>query len=182
MIHKSEWLNIATAAMVGIMIFTHQFSPNVDVDGIAEIIAADGIAEIIAADVPLPRKRPFTEKEIICMTDNVYHEARGEPGIGQRAVVDVVLNRMKDSKRRWPRDVCGVVYQPWAFSWTMDEAIVNDFGTWLTIKLRVKVWMENHHNGIVKANHYHTVDISPSWNNNMHKETVIGAHAFFQDF
>lgn len=174
MIHKSEWLNIAMAIMVGSMVLAHQLTPGPELN-------AAGIAAIIDADVPLPRKRPFTEKEIVCMTNNVYHEARGESGLGQRAVVDVVLNRMTDPKHRWPRDVCGVVYQPWAFSWTMNDVTVNDFGTWMTIKLRVKLWMENHDKGIVDANHYHTVDISPEWDNNMNRVATIGLHAFFED-
>ena len=116
------------------------------------------------------------------MTDNVYHEARGESDLGQRAVVDVVMNRMYDAKNRWPKDVCGVIYQYKAFSWTLGDAVVNDFGTWLDIRAKVKSWMKHHNKRVVKANHYHTVDISPSWNNNMHQEAVIGAHAFFQDF
>lgn len=176
MIHKSEWLNIATAAMVGIMSITVALQPQPMLD-------TQRVASIIDAYVPMPVPRPvhYSEEAITCMTDNVYHEARGEPGIGQRAVVDVTLSRMYDKKNRWPKTVCEVVYQPFAFSWTSESTEVNDPMLWLTLRLRVKLWMENYGKGIVDANHYHTVDISPKWDNNMQEVAVIGAHAFYED-
>ena len=53
---------------------------------------------------------------VICLALNIYHEARGEPIEGQRAVASVTLNRTLDP--RWPSTVCGVVYDPQQFSWT----------------------------------------------------------------
>ena len=44
-----------------------------------------------------------------CLTAAVYYEARSEPAEGQRAVAQVVLNRVRD--RAFPHSVCGVVYQ-----------------------------------------------------------------------
>ena len=173
MIHKSEWFNIIAAIVLLCMFAALYFKPMPELD-------AAGITNIIEEYVPLPRVRPFTQAEIVCMTDNVYHEARGESGLGQRAVVDVVMNRMQDPEHRWPRDVCGVVYQPFAFSWTSTNATVDDIATWFTIKLRVKVWMESHDKGIVDANHYHTLDINTDWDNNMVEEKIIGMHAFFE--
>jgi len=49
------------------------------------------------------------EAAIVCLALNLYHEARGEPVIGQIAVSQVVLNRVKD--KRYPNTVCGVVRQ-----------------------------------------------------------------------
>jgi len=39
----------------------------------------------------------------------IYYEARGQSRAGQIAVGQVVLNRTRD--RRFPSDICGVVYQ-----------------------------------------------------------------------
>ena len=53
---------------------------------------------------------------IKCLTDNMYHEARGQGTAGLLAVSSVVLNRVKD--RRFPNTICEVVKQgPMRESW-----------------------------------------------------------------
>jgi spore germination cell wall hydrolase CwlJ-like protein len=64
----------------------------------------------------------FSEADLKCLTDNVYHEARGEPEQGRYAVIFSTLSRVLDSK--YPDTICGVVHQPWQFSWTMDKKIL----------------------------------------------------------
>ena len=44
-----------------------------------------------------------------CMALATYKEARGEPIIGQAAVIKVILNRMKHAE--FPSTACGVVFQ-----------------------------------------------------------------------
>ncbi len=44
-----------------------------------------------------------------CLTAAIYYEAASEPDAGQRAVAQVVLNRV--AHPAWPKTVCGVVYQ-----------------------------------------------------------------------
>lgn len=44
----------------------------------------------------------------------VYSEARGESYEGQVAVASVVINRVLDN--RWPNNVEGVIFEPWAFT------------------------------------------------------------------
>jgi spore germination cell wall hydrolase CwlJ-like protein len=67
-------------------------------------------------------ERHFTKEQLQCLTDNVYHEARGEPKQGRYAVVFATLERVLDKK--FPKSICGVVHQPWQFSWTKDEKIL----------------------------------------------------------
>ena len=43
----------------------------------------------------------------VCLAMTVYYEARAEPVIGQYAVAEVVMNRVRDP--RFPDTVCGVV-------------------------------------------------------------------------
>jgi hypothetical protein len=50
-----------------------------------------------------------TKKQIDCLADNIYHEARNEPEKGKVAVALVTLNRVEDP--RFPKDICGVVKQ-----------------------------------------------------------------------
>ena len=65
---------------------------------------------------PLPVKKPtlFSPQQITCIATAVYHEARGEPSIGQVAVAHVILNRV--SARQWGNIPCEVVYQPYQFT------------------------------------------------------------------
>src|SRR5688572_1678743 len=44
-----------------------------------------------------------------CLADAIYYEAGFEPVAGQRAVAQVVVNRVRD--RNFPKSVCGVVFQ-----------------------------------------------------------------------
>jgi spore germination cell wall hydrolase CwlJ-like protein len=44
-----------------------------------------------------------------CLTDAIYYEAANEPEAGQRAVAQVILNRMRHPT--FPNSVCGVIYQ-----------------------------------------------------------------------
>ena len=46
---------------------------------------------------------------VMCLALNVYHEAKNQSLIGQIAVAQVVMNRVKDE--RYPDNVCDVVYQ-----------------------------------------------------------------------
>ena len=53
-------------------------------------------------------------RELMCLSTAVYHEARGEPLIGQVGVAHVILNRVNSS--RFPDTVYKVVYQPKQFT------------------------------------------------------------------
>gem|GEM_PF-2173639 len=67
-------------------------------------------------------KSYFSEDELKCLTDNLYHEARGEPKQGRYGVIFATLERVLSKK--FPHSICGVVHQPWQFSWTKDEKIL----------------------------------------------------------
>lgn len=53
------------------------------------------------------------ETAILCLALNIYHEARGEPIVGQRAVAQVTMNRAGGD----PEKVCSEVFKPKQFSW-----------------------------------------------------------------
>ena len=57
-----------------------------------------------------------TPSEVTCLADNIYFEARNQGLAGQLAVVNVVVNRVADS--RYPDTICEVVKQgPTRLSW-----------------------------------------------------------------
>lgn len=61
---------------------------------------------------------------LLCLSLNIYFEARGEPLEGQEAVAAITMNRSKDKDK--PMSVCSVVYEPGAFSWTRHHMKVKD--------------------------------------------------------
>ena len=54
-------------------------------------------------------KPPASKKELQCLAQNVYFEARGESSDGQLAVALVTMHRVKS--RRYPSTICNVVWQ-----------------------------------------------------------------------
>lgn len=55
-------------------------------------------------------------KQIMCLAENIYFEARAEGEAGKAAVGNVVKNRIADS--RWPSTYCDVIFQgPTRESW-----------------------------------------------------------------
>lgn len=64
-----------------------------------------------------PPEMNFTNRDKECMATALYHEARGEPKAGQKAVLGVILERAKQP-RVFGNGVCGVVFKKGQFSWT----------------------------------------------------------------
>ena len=51
------------------------------------------------------------DRAVRCLTDAIYYEAANEPVEGQRAIAQVIVNRVRD--KHFPKSVCGVVYEGW---------------------------------------------------------------------
>lgn len=70
----------------------------------------------------------FSSREIRCLADNTYHEARGEGLKGWLGVIHVTLNRVESKK--FPADLCDVVYEKThktcQYSWVCDKNIQRD--------------------------------------------------------
>lgn len=81
----------------------------------------------------------YTERDIKCLTDNVYHEARNQKPIVQQAVVNLVFSRTEYSL--YPNSVCKVIYQPYQFSWTLVMPKVKEHETYQVINKRVRGWV-----------------------------------------
>lgn len=62
-----------------------------------------------------------SNKDLMLLARLINGEARGEPYEGQVAVGAVIMNRTRDS--RFPRTIAGVIYQPGAFTATVDGQI-----------------------------------------------------------
>jgi len=58
----------------------------------------------------------LSKRQIECLSKAAYFESKGESDKGMLAVIHTTLNRVKDN--RFPKTVCGVVYQKSQYSWT----------------------------------------------------------------
>ena len=121
-----------------------------------------------------------------CLTAAIYYEAASEPDQGQRAVAQVVLNRVAHPS--YPNTVCGVVYQGserstgCQFSFTCDGSLarVPSRSFWS----RARDVAASALSGYVEpsvglATHYHTNAVHPYWAPSLHFITGIGAHRFY---
>ena len=121
-----------------------------------------------------------------CLTAAIYYEAASEPDGGQRAVAQVVLNRL--AHPAYPKTVCGVVYQGserptgCQFSFTCDGSLARapQRYFWQRAEEVARAALS----GAVYApaglaTHYHTIQINPYWAPSLHYLTTIGAHRFY---
>ena len=58
------------------------------------------------------------ELALMCLSLNIYYEARNQPLRGQMAVAEVVLNRVED--KNFPDTICEVVMEGPTYSWKPD--------------------------------------------------------------
>lgn len=117
---------------------------------------------------------------VLCMALNIYHEARGEPYLGQIAVAHVVMNRVKDS--RWPTSVCAVIGQKAQFSWTETtrEAPKDEVSLSQAIRIAKMVVQGECLDPTNGATHYHHKDINPRWARNLTVTYRKGNHVFLR--
>lgn len=123
-----------------------------------------------------------------CLSDAIYYEAGFEPEDGQRAVAQVILNRVRDPN--FPDTVCGVVYQGWQrktgcqFSFVCDGSL-NRRPPMADQKEHAKAIATQALSGVVveavgTATHYHTDYVDPYWRPTLVEITKIGQHIFYK--
>ncbi|MDF0488558.1 cell wall hydrolase [Sphingomonas sp. H39-1-10] len=153
-----------------------------------EAAAADA-ADFDAAPAFLGRARTPDDaaRAIDCLTAAIYYEARSESDEGERAVAQVVLNRVRDPA--FPDSICGVVYQGSArssgcqFSFTCDGSMNHPIepSAWA----RARAVATGALAGLVyapvgSATFYHANYVSPWWATSMRQVAAVGAHIFYR--
>jgi hypothetical protein len=122
-----------------------------------------------------------------CLAQAVWYEAASESEAGQRAVAQVVLNRV--AHPAWPSSVCGVVYQGSArstgcqFTFTCDGSLARrPSGTSWTRAQRIasEALAGSVYSPVGLATHYHTLWVSPYWAGTLDHIGTIGAHRFYK--
>lgn len=145
---------------------------------------------------PNPPARPFSfakadeaarSRALECLTSAVYYEAGSESSDGQRAVAQVVLNRVRHPA--FPASVCGVVYEGSTrptgcqFTFTCDGSLSRTPVPSLWERAR-KVATAALNGQVYKpagnATHYHADYVVPYWAATLTKNAVVGAHIFYR--
>ncbi len=145
--------------------------------------------------LPIRPMKPFTlslatqdgSRALTCLTQAVYYEAAREPQLGQEAVAQVVLNRLRHPA--YPKSVCGVVYQGSArstgcqFTFTCDGALAStpESSLWLRAQDVAGRALNGYVvKGVGSATHYHAEYVAPYWAPTLVKMAKIGAHIFYR--
>jgi hypothetical protein len=122
-----------------------------------------------------------------CLTQAVYYEAAREPELGQAAVAQVVLNRLRHPG--YPKSVCGVVYQGSArttgcqFTFTCDGSLgrAPEPALWSAANAVARRALSGHVvREVGSATHYHADYVAPYWAPTLVKLAQIGAHIFYR--
>jgi spore germination cell wall hydrolase CwlJ-like protein len=162
---------------------------------------APDTAMALNAAIPLsqgynPPARPFAlrtrtaidrMRSLECLTAAIYYEAASESDDGQRAVAQVVLNRVRHPT--YPNSVCGVVYQGserstgCQFSFTCDGSLLRtpSIAGWARARRIASAALAGSvYAPVGHATHYHTHQVLPHWAPSLTKLAVIGAHIFYR--
>jgi spore germination cell wall hydrolase CwlJ-like protein len=145
--------------------------------------------------LPIRPMRPFVlqadiadqARALTCLAQAVYYESAREPALGQAAVAQVVLNRLRHPA--YPKSVCGVVYQGAAratgcqFTFTCDGSLSHapPASLWTQAQTVARRALGGF---VVKdvgsATHYHAAYVAPYWAPTLVKMKQIGQHIFYR--
>jgi len=152
--------------------------------------------KISFAGGPNPAAQPFKAANmsaatrasaVDCLASAVYYEAGSQDSDGQKAVAQVVLNRVRHPA--FPSTVCGVVYQGSTrptgcqFTFTCDGSLERrpDSAGWARAKRIAEAALDGGVFGAVGlATHYHANYVVPYWSATLAKNAVVGAHLFYR--
>ena len=125
-------------------------------------------------------------RAVECLSAAAYYEAGDDP-VGQRAVIQVVLNRTRHPS--YPKSVCGVVFEGSTrktgcqFTFTCDGSLarVPSPAAWNRARALAMAALDGAVDPSVgAATHYHANYVLPYWAPRLEKLTQIGVHVFYR--
>ena len=137
--------------------------------------------------------RPFTlrgaldqSRDLECLTQAVYYEARGETPSGMQAVAQVVLNRVRH--RAFPKTICGVVFQGASlggcqFSFACDGSVdrMTDPVAWRRSQdIAARALDGRVMAAVGNATYFHTTAVTPDWSRYLVRIGQVGGHLFYR--
>ena len=154
---------------------------------LSAVQAGAAIASEAAEPFVASRDAATRGRSLECLAQAVYYEARSESDDGQRAVAQVVLNRVRHPS--FPNSVCGVVYQGseritgCQFSFTCDGsmgAAIEPEAWERARRIAAAALAGAVYRPVGLATNYHTTAIQPYWAPSLVSQTVVGAHIFYR--
>ncbi|MGN3974019.1 cell wall hydrolase [Tsuneonella sp. SYSU-LHT278] len=145
-------------------------------------LAARGARPFVPSGSGLDKARALQ-----CMTLALYYEAANEPTDGQRAVAQVILNRVAHPS--YPNSVCGVVFQGserrtgCQFSFTCDGSLDRRpvQATWMRARrVAMAALGGSVYRPVGFATHYHATYVMPYWAPSLTNVGTIGLHTFYR--
>jgi spore germination cell wall hydrolase CwlJ-like protein len=141
---------------------------------------------------PVTLPAPDRARELICLAEGIYFEARGEPIRGKLAVGRVILNRVES--KAYPDSVCLVVYQnkhrrnrcQFSFACDGKPDTIKERAEWQEILVHA-AWLlatefeDGTPSQIRNSTHYHADYVSPGWSKRLMLTGRIGHHLFYYD-
>lgn len=130
--------------------------------------------------VPASAPAAVNARDLECLAEAIYFEARGESQQGQAAVAEVVLNRV--DHRQFPSTVCGVVNQPAQFSYTIGgpKPIRNKSAYLRARDIAAKALTGAPRTLTGGATYFHTPAVRPAWARRFERTVKIGSHIFYR--
>jgi spore germination cell wall hydrolase CwlJ-like protein len=128
-----------------------------------------------------------SSRELECLSEAVYYEARGETPSGQAAVAQVVLNRVRHPS--FPKSICGVVFQGaytrigCQFSFACDGSMrrSREPGAWNRAqKIASRALSGAVMTEVGAATHFHTTGVAPGWGPRLLRVAQVGMHVFYR--
>ena len=124
-----------------------------------------------------------------CLAEAIYHEARGEPTLGQLAVANVILNRV--ASVQYPNTVCGVVHQnkhiklrcQFTYACNGKTRKPRPGNYWDKAQRVAEQALDGKRQilAVKGATHYHADYVNPGWHRSMKVLKKIGRHIFYAD-
>lgn len=151
----------------------------------------NNIYDAVMPNVRIPADVP--KREVECLAQNIYFEAKNEPYEGQLAVAQVTLNRVENPQ--YPKTVCGVVWQQSKdrhtgrrvaqFSWTLDgrpDIPKSKSAYEQAYAVAEEALLYGTKSAIIgtDALFYHANYVKPRWARQMERVAQIGNHIFYQ--
>ncbi|RYI36162.1 MAG: cell wall hydrolase, partial [Acetobacteraceae bacterium] len=126
-------------------------------------------------------------RAVDCLGAAVIYEA-GDDAVGERAVAQVILNRMRHPA--FPKTICGVVFQGQErstgcqFTFTCDGTMVRRMpspAAWQRARDIARLALNGSvYRPVGHATHYHTDWVVPYWSASLEKITEVHTHLFFR--
>ena len=126
-------------------------------------------------------------RAVECLAQAVYYEAASEGADGQRAVAQVVLNRLRHPG--YPSSICGVVFQGservmgCQFTFTCDGSLLRSPNSVMFAAARrigIEALAGRVFAPVGHATNYHADYVLPYWAAYLDKQVQIGRHIFYR--